>query len=60
MEHLILGVGDVFGGTTLLWVAVGVSLGYVLGAIPGLGKAIGVAVSIPLTFISNPSARWVC
>lgn len=54
MEYLILGLGDVFGGTTLLWVAAGVTLGYVLGAIPGLGKAIGVAVSIPLTFYLEP------
>ena len=54
MEYLLIGIGDVFSGTSLLWVGLGVLMGYVLGAIPGLGKATGVAVSIPLTFYLDP------
>lgn len=56
MEYLILGFQDVLTPGILLWVAAGVTLGYVLGAIPGLGKATGVAVAIPLTFYLEPVA----
>ncbi|MBR9762636.1 MAG: Tricarboxylate transporter family protein [Rhodobacteraceae bacterium] len=54
MDYLISGFGNVLNVSTLLWVFIGVTLGYVLGAIPGLGKATGVAVSIPLTFYLPP------
>ena len=54
MDHFLTAIGDVFLGPALLWVGCGVLLGYVLGAIPGLGKATGVAVSIPLTFYLDP------
>lgn len=56
MEYLLIGFQDVLNPVTLFWVAVGVTLGYVLGALPGLGKATGVAVSIPLTFYLSPVA----
>ena len=54
MEYLISGFGHVLNPVTLFWIAVGVTLGYVLGALPGLGKATGVAVAIPLTFYLDP------
>ncbi len=56
MDHLIAGFADVLVPATLFWIAIGVTLGYVLGALPGLGKATGVAVSIPLTFYLQPVA----
>lgn len=56
MQDLIVGFGHVLNLYTLTWVALGVTLGYVLGAIPGLGKATGVAVAIPLTFYLQPVA----
>ncbi|NDW07340.1 tripartite tricarboxylate transporter permease [Jiella pacifica] len=56
MDYLIIGFQDVLNPTTLFWVTVGVTLGYVLGALPGLGKATGVAVAIPLTFYLEPAA----
>ncbi|GHG95582.1 tripartite tricarboxylate transporter permease [Pseudodonghicola xiamenensis] len=56
MEHLIIGFSNVLTLSTLFWVTVGVTLGYVLGALPGLGKATGVAVAIPMTFYLHPVA----
>lgn len=56
MEYMIVGFQDVLNLTTLFWVTVGVTLGYVVGALPGLGKATGVAVAIPLTFYLDPVA----
>lgn len=56
MEHLFVGFQNVLTPVTLFWVTVGVTLGYVLGALPGLGKATGVAVAIPMTFYLQPVA----
>jgi len=56
MDHLIIGFQNVLTPSTLFWVTVGVTLGYVLGALPGLGKATGVAVAIPMTFYLPPVA----
>ncbi len=56
MEYLILGFQDVLNFETMAWITMGVTLGYVLGALPGLGKATGVAVAIPLTFYLSPVA----
>lgn len=56
MDHLIIGFQNVLTPSTLFWVTVGVTLGYVLGALPGLGKATGVAVAIPMTFYLHPVA----
>lgn len=56
MEHLIVGFQDVLNPVTIFWIATGVTIGYVLGALPGLGKATGVAVCIPLTLYLSPVA----
>ena len=40
--------------TNVLFVAAGIFLGYVVGAIPGLGKVTAAAIAIPLTYAMNP------
>ena len=44
MSHILLGFQDVLHPATLIWVALGVFIGYVVGALPGLGKGTGVAL----------------
>ncbi|MEC7259865.1 MAG: tripartite tricarboxylate transporter permease [Pseudomonadota bacterium] len=56
MSALLNGFAEVLTFYTLAWTCVGVTLGYVLGVLPGLGKATGVAVAIPLTFYLQPVA----
>lgn len=56
MDHLIAGFASVLVPGVLIWVVLGVTIGYVLGAMPGLGKATGIAVTIPLTFYLEPVA----
>ncbi|WP_159587242.1 tripartite tricarboxylate transporter permease [Chelativorans xinjiangense] len=56
LEYLFVGFQDVVDPGILPWLTVGVTLGYVVGALPGLGKGTGVAVSIPLTFYLEPVA----
>lgn len=38
------------------WIFFGVTLGYLVGALPGLGKGTATAVAIPLTFYLEPLA----
>ncbi|GHF70682.1 hypothetical protein GCM10017056_47070 [Seohaeicola zhoushanensis] len=56
MQALIGGFAEVFTFSTMFWIVTGVTVGYILGVLPGLGKATGVAVSIPLTFYLHPVA----
>lgn len=56
MQTLIGGFVEVLNLYTMFWIVVGVGTGYVLGALPGLGKGTGVAVAIPLTFYLQPIA----
>lgn len=56
VSALYNGFVDVLTLYTIAWICVGVTLGYVLGVLPGLGKATGVAVAIPLTFYLQPVA----
>lgn len=50
MAQLFLGLTDILDIVTLFWIVAGVGIGYLVGALPGLGKATAVAIAIPLTF----------
>ncbi|SEH13568.1 putative tricarboxylic transport membrane protein [Natronorubrum sediminis] len=39
----------IFSGDTLLWLAAGLLLGIFVGAIPGVGTSLGMAILLPLT-----------
>ena len=54
MEYFIASLQNVLTLQNILFTAFGVALGYVVGAIPGMGKATATAVAIPLTFSMNP------
>lgn len=56
MNPLTSGFMEVLQPTVLLWIFAGVLLGYVVGALPGLGKGAATAVAIPLTFYIQPVA----
>lgn len=50
MDQIFLGLTDILTPATLFWIFAGVGIGYLVGALPGLGKATAVAIAIPLTF----------
>ena len=54
MEYFISSLQDVLTLQNILLTSLGVALGYVVGAIPGMGKATATAIAIPLTFSMNP------
>jgi putative tricarboxylic transport membrane protein len=45
--------------TNLLYMMIGVTLGVLIGVLPGLGGANGVAILLPLTFSMSPTAAII-
>ena len=54
LESLLLGFSVAFTPTNLLFAFIGVFLGTVIGALPGIGPSAGVAVLLPVTFGMAP------
>jgi putative tricarboxylic transport membrane protein len=59
LNNLMHGFGIALQPYHLLLVAVGGILGTVVGMLPGLGPATGVAVLLPLTFAMGPTAALI-
>ncbi|MHB0896269.1 MAG: tripartite tricarboxylate transporter permease [Spirochaetales bacterium] len=58
-SNLGLGFQTAMTWTNILWVFIGGSLGTVIGMLPGLGPATGVAILIPITFGMNPATALI-
>lgn len=56
IEDLIAGFGAALTFNNLLFIAAGITLGIVIGVIPGLGSVTALAVLIPITFYFSPLA----
>lgn len=54
IESLIAGFGAAFTITNLIFIAAGIVLGIVIGALPGLGSVTALAVLIPVTYYMSP------
>lgn len=54
LNNLLLGFSIALSPTNLLFAFVGVFLGTVIGALPGIGPSAGVAVLLPVTFGMSP------
>ena len=50
MSTVLAGFGDAFGWHTLLYVIAGVFIGQFVGAVPGIGPVMAMAIAIPFTF----------
>ena len=57
--HLIEGFGVALSPSNLMWVTIGGLLGTIIGMLPGLGPATGVAVLLPLTYTMAPTAALI-
>ncbi|MEQ8698799.1 MAG: tripartite tricarboxylate transporter permease [Bauldia litoralis] len=56
IDSLIAGFGDALTLGNLLFIAAGITLGIVIGVIPGLGSVTALAVLIPITYYMSPLA----
>jgi len=54
LEIILLGLGDALTPYNLAFVVAGVVLGQFIGALPGIGPIIAMAVAIPFTFVFDP------
>ncbi|WP_319204339.1 tripartite tricarboxylate transporter permease [uncultured Ilyobacter sp.] len=59
LQNLMHGFSVAATPMNLLWVTIGGTLGTIVGMLPGLGPATGVAVLLPLTFTMGPTAALI-
>jgi putative tricarboxylic transport membrane protein len=54
LSIILAGFGDAFSPINLLFVLFGVALGQFVGAVPGIGPIMAMAIAIPFTFALDP------
>ncbi|MDK2918866.1 MAG: putative tricarboxylic transport rane protein [Candidatus Petromonas sp.] len=59
LSYLLNGFTVALKPMNLMWVTIGGVLGTIVGMLPGLGPATGVAVLLPLTFTMGPEASLI-
>ncbi len=57
--NLMQGFGVALTLPNLLYMLVGITLGVLIGVLPGLGGANGIAILLPLTFTMNPTSAII-
>ncbi|MFZ7101439.1 MAG: tripartite tricarboxylate transporter permease [Peptococcaceae bacterium] len=50
MNDLFIGLASIFTLKTILYICVGLTMGMIVGALPGLNAATGVAIMLPFTY----------
>jgi putative tricarboxylic transport membrane protein len=56
LEHLTIAAGEVFTPMVIAYIVLGVFLGYVVGALPGMNRVTAIAIALPFTFTMSPAA----
>jgi putative tricarboxylic transport membrane protein len=59
LGFLAEGLGIAMQPMNIMWVTIGGVLGTIIGMLPGLGPATGVAVLLPMTFVLGPQASLI-
>ena len=59
LAHLMDGFTVVLDPFNLILIFVGITLGVLIGVLPGLGGANGVAILLPLTFSMSPTSAII-
>src|SRR6186713_2440493 len=57
--NLLHGFGVVLSWTNFLYMLIGITLGVIIGVLPGLGGANGIAILLPLTFNMPPTSAII-
>ncbi len=58
-HHLLQGLAVALMPLNVLWIIIGGLLGTIIGMLPGLGPATGVAILIPITYGMNPATALI-
>lgn len=59
LSNLALGFQVALDPMNILWVAVGGILGSIIGLLPGVGPATGVAILLPMTYAMGPTSALI-
>ncbi len=59
LQHLALGIDVAFTAQNLLYCFLGVTLGNLMGVIPGVGAVAAVSILLPVTYYIPPSAGLI-
>src|SRR2546428_11784045 len=59
LENIFLGFQQALAHQNLLYAVLGITLGTIIGVLPGLGGANGVALLLPLTFTMPPASAII-
>lgn len=59
LHNLLLGFGTALTPANLLFAMAGVSVGQIIGVLPGLGPITGISLLIPLVFGMNPESGLI-
>ena len=54
MDVILAGVAGAFDPVNIAFIVLGVSLGILVGAIPGMSAPMAIAIGVPLTYAMNP------
>lgn len=58
-DHLLLGLSIAISPINLLYCFIGVTIGTIIGVLPGIGPVAGTAMLIPFTFGMNPTSSMI-
>ena len=56
MQDILLGLADAFTLSNLLYIGVGVLIGQIFAAAPGVGALMAITIAVPFTFYLSPVA----
>jgi putative tricarboxylic transport membrane protein len=59
LANLLLGFQNALTPTNLLWVTIGSFLGTLVGMLPGVGPATGIAILIPVSYGMDPTTALI-
>jgi putative tricarboxylic transport membrane protein len=59
LSSLIAGFSILGDPANVLYMLIGITLGVLIGVLPGLGGANGVAILLPLTFSMSPTSAII-
>ena len=59
INNLMQGFSVAMTLPNLVYMLVGITLGILIGVLPGLGGANGIAILLPLTFSMNPTSAII-
>ena len=54
MDVILAGIAGAFDPVNIAFIVLGVSLGILVGAIPGMSAPMAIAIGVPLTYAMNP------